>query len=61
MSKRPVGRPPLDASDPSVRVGVSLPSKEFDALYARAVRSSTSMSAIIRRLLADSAKKKFLK
>lgn len=49
--KRPPGRPPLDENDPSVRVGVSLPAKQFDELCKRAIREDASVPEIIRRLL----------
>ena len=52
MSKRP-GRPPLDPADPSVRVGVSLPTKQFDALCAQAQRDAISLPEVIRRLITD--------
>jgi hypothetical protein len=62
MSKRPPGRPPLDATDPSVRVGVSLPAKQFDALCTEAQRTSVSVPEVIRRLIADATpEKKFTK
>jgi hypothetical protein len=62
MTKRPPGRPPLDATDPSVRVGVSFPTKQFDALCARAQRAAISVPEVIRRLIADSPpEKKFTK
>jgi hypothetical protein len=52
MSKRP-GRPPLDPTDPSVRVGVSLPTKQFDALCIQAQRAAISLPEVIRRLITD--------
>ena len=46
------GRPPLDPDDPSVRVGVSLPSKEYDDLYARARRErAKGVPEMIRRII----------
>jgi hypothetical protein len=47
--KRSPGRPPLDEHDPSVRVSVSLPSKQFDDFCERALREQVSVPAIIRR------------
>jgi hypothetical protein len=62
MTKRPLGRPPLDATDPSVRVGLSLPAKQFDALCAEAQRAAVSVPEMIRRLLAEATpEKKFTK
>lgn len=43
------GRPPLDYDDPSVRVGVSLPSKQYDDYAQRALREQVSVPEIIRR------------
>jgi len=54
MSKRPPGRPPLDATDPSVHIGVTLPTKQFDVLCARAQGAAISVPEVIRRLIADS-------
>jgi hypothetical protein len=55
MSKRPPGRPPLDPTDPSVHVGVTLPAKQFDALCAQAHRASVSLPEVIRRLITEAA------
>jgi hypothetical protein len=52
MSKRP-GRPPLDPTDPSVCVGVTLPTKQFDRLCAQAHRADVSVPEVIRRLITD--------
>lgn len=46
---RSPGRPPLDPHDPSVRVGLSLPSKRYDDLCERALRERVSVPEIIRR------------
>jgi hypothetical protein len=58
MSKRPPGRPPLDATDPSVHIGVTLPTKQFDALCARAQDAAITVPEVIRRLIADSTTEK---
>jgi len=47
--KRGGGRPPLDPDDPSVHVGVKLPSKQYDDLARRALREDVSVPEIIRR------------
>ena len=47
MSRRP-GRPPLDDADPSIRLGFRLPTKKYDALYARAHDARMSLSEYIR-------------
>lgn len=49
-SRRP-GRPPIDANDSSVRVGVTLPAKQFDELCRRALRQDVSVPEIVRRLI----------
>lgn len=49
MKRTHPGRPPLDDDDPSVRVEVSMPSKQFDAYCRRALREDVSVPAIIRR------------
>lgn len=54
MTKRPPGRPPLDATDPSVHIGVTVPTKQFDALCVKAHRAAISVPEVIRRLIADS-------
>lgn len=51
MVKRGRGRPPVDKDDPSVQVGVMLPSKKFDELDARARREGVSLPEVIRRVL----------
>jgi|KBSSwiStaDraftv2_1062776.scaffolds.fasta_scaffold07998_4 hypothetical protein len=49
------GRPRLDVDDLSVHVGVTLPSKQFDAYARRALRAHVSVPAIMRRDLARGA------
>lgn len=49
--KRPPGRPPLDANDPSVPIHVTLPSKKFDELCKRARRQDLSLPEYLRRLI----------
>jgi hypothetical protein len=58
MAKRRPGRPPLDPTDPSVHVGVTLPTKQFDALCAQAHRAAVSVPEVIRRLLTDATAEK---
>jgi hypothetical protein len=50
------GRPPLDEHDPSVYVGVTLPSKQYDTLCERAIREKVSVPEIIRRDLSATKK-----
>lgn len=57
MSKRQ-GRPPLDPDDPSVKVTISLPSKHFDAMCARAHREHVSLPEVLRRALTMSRDEK---
>jgi hypothetical protein len=49
MKKRCPGRPPLDDEDPSVHVGVTIPSKQYDEYCRRALREDVSVPEIIRR------------
>jgi hypothetical protein len=49
MTRNPKGRPPLDRADPSVHVGVTLPSKQFDEYSKRALREGVSVPEIIRQ------------
>jgi hypothetical protein len=48
--KRP-GRPPIDEDDDSVPVCVSLPARQYDALYDRAQREGVTVPEVIRREL----------
>lgn len=50
MSRRP-GRPPLDPTDPSVRLSVRLPAKAYDALYTRAQDARLSFADYLRQQL----------
>ncbi len=50
---RRTGRPPLDASHPSVHVSLRLPSSQYDALYLEAQRERLNVSDIIRRRLSS--------
>jgi hypothetical protein len=45
------GRPPLDATDPSVDVSTRLPSKQFDQLSTLAHRHRLTVAALTRRVL----------
>jgi len=58
MKRTPPGRPPLDRDDPSVKVSISLPSKQFDGYCDRARREDVSVPTIIRRDLAEKSTKK---
>ena len=49
--KRRTGRPPLDPDDPSVEMCVTLPAKQYDALYARARAERVSIPEMMRRIL----------
>lgn len=50
--RRRPGRPPLDPTDPSIEVCLTLPSKRYDDLYARAQRARVTVPELIRRRLA---------
>jgi hypothetical protein len=49
MHPRRPGRPPLDRSDRSVEMCLTLPSKRYDELYTRAVRARVSVPELVRR------------
>lgn len=52
--KRPhPGRPPLDDDDPSERLCLTLPGKEFDALDRKAKLERVTAQDIIRRVLKE--------
>ena len=53
MKRTHPGRPPLDDEDGSVEVGVTLPTKQFDAYARRALREDVSVPEIIRRELGE--------
>jgi hypothetical protein len=55
-SRRPPGRPPLDAKDPSVKVCVTVPAHAYDRIYARAQQDRVTVPELIRRAL-DPTKK----
>jgi len=48
--KRP-GRPPVADDDTSVRIGLTLPAKQFDRLCRKALRLEISVAEAIRREL----------
>jgi len=45
------GRPPLDPADPTVKVCLTLKSRQYDAVYKRATRAHVSVPEVIRRAL----------
>jgi hypothetical protein len=45
------GRPPLDATDKSVPVTVSMPSREYDRYDRQARQNGISIPEVLRRLL----------
>jgi hypothetical protein len=49
MKRTHAGRPPIDDTDGSVEVGVTLPVKQYDAYAKRALREDVSVPEIIRR------------
>lgn len=53
MKRTHPGRPPIDDDDPSERVCISLPSKEFTAYRRRAAQEDVSVPEIIRRDLRE--------
>jgi hypothetical protein len=58
---RRTGRPPLDVSDPSVRVCVSIPAKRYDALVKQAAGGRVSVPELFRRAIAKDTDKKYIK
>jgi hypothetical protein len=51
------GRPPLDDDGPSVAVSVRMPSRAYDALYARARRERVSVPEQVRRDMREGAER----
>jgi hypothetical protein len=49
MTRNKPGRPRLDDDDPSVYVGLTLPSKKYDAYCKRAREEDISVPEVIRR------------
>jgi hypothetical protein len=47
------GRRALDDDDPSMLVGVTLPSKQYDDLAQRALREKVSVPEIVRRTMRE--------
>lgn len=50
MRRKP-GRPPLDAADATVKLTVSVTTRKYDALYARAIAARLTLSEYVRREL----------
>jgi hypothetical protein len=51
-SPNPPGRPPIDRSDPSQSVTLTLPGRVFKALETAARQSRTNVQSVIRQRLA---------
>jgi len=51
MTRRRPGRPALDATDPSVRLTLTLPAKRYDVLYREAGASRLTVPELIRQAL----------
>lgn len=51
MKPRGPGRPPVAEDDTSVRVGLTLPTKQFDQFCRQALREDISVAEAIRREL----------
>ena len=49
MTRRRPGRPPLDASDPSVKLSLSLPSARYSALLRTAAAERQTVADVLRR------------
>lgn len=61
MMQKPPGRPPLDSSDDSVPVCLTLTARQYDELDARAKRERVSVPEVIRRELRIAAEIKYKK
>lgn len=48
---RPPGRPPLDVNDPSVRLTLTLPSKQLDQLCVQAKQQRQTIHEYLRALI----------
>ncbi len=55
MARKP-GRRRLDEDDPSVHVGLTLPSKQYDAYCKQAREEDVSVPEIIRRAIESAAR-----
>ena len=51
MPPRHPGRPKLNADDVSVKVSVTLTSRQYDAVWQQAQRERVTVSEAVRRLL----------
>jgi hypothetical protein len=51
VPRRRTGRPPLDPNDPSVEMTLSLPSKQYDRLYALARSQRVTVPELVRRVI----------
>jgi hypothetical protein len=49
--RRPPGRPPLDPTDRSVRLSVSVTASTYDAIYLRAKTARMTISEFVRHRL----------
>jgi hypothetical protein len=49
--RRKLGRPPLDPTDPTVKLTLSLPGKRYDALYQGARQARMTVPEFIRHKL----------
>jgi len=55
---RPPGRPPLDLDDPSVKLTLTLPSKQLDDLCVQAKKERRTLAEHMRALLKAGVLKK---
>jgi len=51
------GRPPLDATDASVRVAFRLTTKQYDDVYRRAAAARLTLAEYLRAVIAKAARK----
>jgi len=55
MQRRP-GRPPLDSTDSSTKICLTVPTKRYDALYRQAAGARVTVPELIRQSLARQLK-----
>jgi hypothetical protein len=61
MTPKRRGRPPIDPTDGSIRVTVTLPVKQYDALCKVAQQQAESLPEVIRRSLERGSNKRINK
>jgi len=57
MAKHKRGRPPIDATDPSVHVSFRLTTTQYDEAYKRAAAARLTLAEYLRAVVAKAARK----